>query len=165
MTLKDMEQQVAPYSDVNQKLTDAVREMEDEIGVIRRKYTPIITELAVEARELRGTLIEAIESSPELFVKPRTHTVYGIKFGLKKNKGKLIASERTVELLKKQFQDRPELIRVKEEPDMKAIAGLSAAELKKIGVTVTADSDEVVISSDFDKIEKLIKDLVEDDAE
>jgi phage host-nuclease inhibitor protein Gam len=164
MTLNELEKQVAPYSDINRALTDTVREMEDEIAAIRRKYTPIITEQAVKAKEIRAELAEAIESAPELFVKPRTQTIYGIKFGLKKNKGKLIASDRTLELLKKHLPDAPELIRVKEEPDMKAIAFLSANELKRIGVTVTSDTDEVVISSDFDKIEKLIKDLVEDEA-
>lgn len=160
MTLKDIEELVAPYSDVNSRLTDTVREMEDEIAQIRRKFTPIVTELATKARELRSEISDAIGTEQGLFVKPRTQTVYGIKFGLKKNKGAMIASERTVELLKKQFPDRPELLRVKEEPDMKALSSLSAAELKKVGVTVTADSDEVVIKSDFDKIEKLIEGLM-----
>lgn len=163
MTLRDIEGLVAPYSDVNRRLTDTVREMEDEIAAIRRKYTPIVTELATEARALRADLADAIDEAPGLFVKPRTQTVYGIKFGLKKNKGKMTASDRTVELIKKQFPDRPALIRIKEEPDMKAIAGLQAVELKKIGVTVSADSDEVVISSDFDKIEKLIEGLIADE--
>lgn len=163
MTLRELEEKVAPYSDLNRELTDTVREMEDEIAAIRRKYTPIVTELATKAKEMRGELSEAIETAPELFVKPRTQTIYGIKFGLKKNKGKLLPSDRTVELTKKFFPDAPELIRIKEEPNIKAIANLSATELKKIGVTVTADSDEVVITSDFDKIEKLIEGLLSEE--
>lgn len=81
-----------------------------------------------------------------------------------KKKGTLEATEKTVELIKKHFPDKvDELIRTKEEPVKEALANMTAVELKKIGVKVIADSDEAVVKSDFEKIEKFINSLIQDE--
>lgn len=112
--------------------------------------------------ELRGM----VEARKDLFVKPRTVTVDGIKCGWAKQKGKLVFddAEAVCRLIDKHLPAAADaLIDVKRTPIKAALEQLSVAELKRIGVTVKDDEDAVVIRDTASDLDKLVSALLAED--
>ena len=113
--------------------------------------------------ETRDRLKVAIESAPELFVKPRTLVIAGVRIGIQKGKGQIVYgdADQVVKLIRKHFPEQADaLIAVKETPVKKALANLSVAELKRIGVTVEETGDQVVIKPTDSEVDKLVAALL-----
>jgi hypothetical protein len=147
-------------------LAEAVRALDAEMEKARKKYMPTIKKTLARAAESKGALHAAIETHPELFKKPKTFFLHGIKIGFRKLKGKLSFADegKVLSLIKKHFPgdayEGLHLIRVKESVDRTALARLSVADCKRLGVTVSEDSDEVVIEPMDSEIEKLVDALL-----
>ncbi len=110
----------------------------------------------------------AIKSSPDLFVKPRTVAVDGVKVGLRKQVGALAVSDeaRAIELLRKRLPALADtLIATRETLDRKALRKLPAADLARIGVTIGDPTDEVVIAAAESDVDKLVDALLDDSVE
>ena len=108
----------------------------------------------------------AIRSSPDLFVKPRTVAVDGVKVGFRKQTGALAVGDeaRAIELLRKRLPGLADtLIVTKESLDRKGLRKLPAADLARIGVTIGDPTDEVVIAAAESDIDKLVDALLDDD--
>ncbi len=165
-TLGEIEKITKDYSDITAKLSALVAEMEEKIGKVKKEYIPKISELARKAAEEKALLKTAIEESPHLFQKPKTIVLYGVKLGFQKKKGKLIVlnPKATLKRIKEQLPDKADvLIKVEEKLVKNALNNLTADELKKIGVEIQADSDEVIIKSTMDEIEKFINSLIDEE--
>jgi arsenate reductase-like glutaredoxin family protein len=127
--------------------------------------------LSVHARDLADLfdrLHQAVEDAPELFRKPKTIVLHGIKVGYSKGKGVIeYASDDT--LISKIHKHCPEqadtLIRTKESPVKAALNNLDAALLRKLGVTITQTGDQVVVRPVDGEIDKLIAALINSDPE
>lgn len=141
----------------------------DEIDTAQRA---VMTKFRARLREAYGKTAGAqaalqaeVQENPGLFVKPRTITLHGVKFGFQKGKGRLVIVDeaKSIELARKHLaEDQVKLlVRVAEEINKKAVAGLSAAELKKIGIHVEAAGDEVVLSYTDSALDKLLERLLE----
>ena len=133
--------------------------------------------LAGRLRALRSRIAEqaasedalrtAILARPDLFVSPRTITVDGIRFGLRKQPGTVsLADEaQTIGRLRARFPDRAEaLIRVKETLGRSALRKLPADELAKIGVTIANATDEVTIAATRGELDRVVAALLDDHA-
>jgi len=153
------------YSVSNKALNSEVELMIKEVEQVKYKWLKSIKPLVEKVASDKVVLFTAVDESRELFQKPRSYTIAGIKVGLQKKKGKLGVADiaKTVELIKKKLSDKADLL-IKDEPKIikKAIETLTAKELKLIGIEITKDSDEVLIKSDSDKIEKFINHLVKE---
>ena len=153
------------YAEANNTLADEVKAMEKEIDSVKMKWLKRIKPLAEKTAEEKAVLFTAIDESRELFQKPRSYTIAGIKVGLQKKKGTLQIADKdkTIELIKKKLAEKAEIL-IKDEPKIikKAIENLTVKELKSIGVEITKDSDDILIKSDADKIEKFINSLIEE---
>lgn len=164
--MEKIEKLTKDYSDSRQVLIDRVRELEGKITGIKKAALPLIRR-AVEIVANKYTLLkEAIEESRELFAKPRTRLLWGTKVGMQKAKGKLVweSEDDVVRLIKKHFPEQADvLIKTKEIPSRDALANLSVADLKKLGVRVMDDTDEVVIKPTDSDVDKLVDVLLEDD--
>lgn len=167
-TMKDIEASTKRYADAAAVLRDALAELEDRRTELARKYLPLLKRQVTVARNARAALSAAIDASPELFVKPRTVTFHGVRVGFIKRKGRIEWSDadRVVELIRKNYPEQFEvLVKTTQTPVRDALAQLSAADLKKLGISVVADSDEVLIKDASGEIEKLVEALLKDQPE
>ena len=129
----------------------------------RNRYLPGVAILLRDALKTQEKLMAAIEASPELFKKPRSATFLNIKLGFKKQKGSLTWKDDKA-VVRKIKEKLPEvtaqaLIVTTEKPSRDALARLSAADLKKLGVSVVDSSDVAFIKPADSDGDKLIKEM------
>lgn len=144
------------------KARDALEDTADEINDLQRKAVASrmrgLRNRIAEAAAARDALQAAIEARPDLFVRPRTVAVDGVKFGYRKQAGALDLGDeaKAIERLRKLFPAREAAtVNVKESLDKKALRKMPAADLARIGVTIGNPVDDVVIvvaESDVDKL-------------
>lgn len=164
-TLADIEQHTRRYADARDLLAERVQALQNDIEQAKRRKLPGIKKAVAAAAEARDKLQAAIEESPELFVKPRTLVIAGIRVGYTKGAGKLTFDDpaRVVALIRRHYPDQAEaLIKITETPIRKALGNLSVAELKRIGVTVEETGDQVVIKPADSDVDKLVNALLAD---
>lgn len=165
-TMNAIEQLTKDFAGERQKLSDRIRQLEDEINGIKRKRLPGIKANVQTVMEKQDVLKTALEDSRSLFVKPRTVVFHGIKVGMQKGKGKLEWPDDSVvvKLIKKHFPEQVDiLIKTTEKPIRGALENLSTADLKKIGVTVNETGDVPVIKSTDSEIDKFVESLLKED--
>ena len=145
------------------QLAELVQVLEEGLNHLKADAMPMIRESIDAAATAWSALAAEIEAHPELFVKPRTVSMHGIKFGFGKGKGglEIADADRTCALIKKHLPDQAEvLIATKETPVKDALAQLPAADLKRIGVNVKDTGDQVVIRPADGEIDKIVKALI-----
>ena len=166
MTLNEIEKLTGEFSDARQNLIDLVQELEERTEAIKKEALPAIRRAVGKAADREKKLRAAIEEASELFTKPKTRIFHDIRVGYMKSKGGLSWDDmdQVLKLIKKHFPDEADiLIKTSETPSKTALAVLSAADLKKLGVTVSDDTDEVVIKPTDSEIDKLINALLKDE--
>jgi len=160
MTLQDLEALVKYYADRRDVLGERLTALDREINAVTRRHMKELKRHVAHTAEAELLLREAIEQSPELFDKPKTQILNGIKIGFRKGKGKIEWEDdaQLVALIKKKFPDCvDELILTTETPSATGLQGLDAAELRKLGVTVEEAGEQVVVKAVETDVEKLIK--------
>jgi hypothetical protein len=153
------------YAKRRSELALRVGTLTKEIDALKRKHMQSIMKLSASAKDARAELKAAIEANKVEFEKPKTRTFFGIKVGFRKLIGALSwdDSEKVVQLIEKQFPDKADvLIKVEKTPMKKALEQLPGAELKKLGISVGEDTDEVVIKSTDGDVEKAVDALLKD---
>lgn len=166
MSMETIEQLTKAFSAARDRLAEAVMELEREIEILKARHMPAIRahvrQLAREQDELRS----AIEDDPKLWSgKRRTVVIAGIRVGLAKGKGKIVwqDSDRVVAAIHRAFPDQAmTLVRVREEPNRKALANLTVAELRRIGCEIEDSDDQVVIKPTDTAVDKLVDALLKD---
>ncbi len=165
-TLNEIVTLTEDFSRMRTALSEKVQTLEDEITAIKRRYLPGIKRAVNAAAEKQAELKGALEEAPELFVKPRTIVIAGIKVGYQKGKGKLLwdDDDTVIRLIKKHFPEQADvLIATVEMPAKKALEQLSVHDLKRIGVVVEEVGDQIVIKSTDSEIDKLVSALLKDE--
>ena len=167
-----VEETTRQFAEARKDLTDRVRALNEEIEKAKRKHLAGIRRCVDEAAAYHAALHGVIEENPQLFDKPRTFTFSGIKVGYRKATGEITwdDQDRVVELIRKHLPDQFDvLVQTKHKPLKEALAQVPAADLKKLGVRVAEDGDEVYIKptdSDIDKlVTALLKNAVEEEIE
>lgn len=147
-------------------LQAVVDKINTEQRAIVAKHRAALREAYGLAAGAQAALQAEVEAHPELFVKPRTFTLNGVKFGFAKGKGRLVIQDeaKAIELARKHLDpDQAKLlIRVTEEINKKAAEGLSVAELKKLGMHVEEAADRVVLSFPDSALDQLLERLLKD---
>ncbi len=148
-------------------LADAVGELEEKINQAKRHYLPIIRKCVRRAASSREELVTAIDGAPSLFAKPKTRIFHGIKVGYRKQKGEIVVEDepKTIRLIEKLFPgDAYEgigLLRQKVSVDKAAVAkSLAAADIKRLGITIKEDTDEIVIAPVDGDVERIVEALL-----
>lgn len=164
-TLGEIEALAKDFATAREALGTAVQDLEDEVQTVKRKRLARIKRLVGNAAEAEARLKAGIEAAPDLFQKPRTLIMHGVKVGFAKGKGRLEFSDpaKVVQLIRKHFPDKSEeLVKVTEAPVRGALNQMSVQDLRKIGVTVVEAGDEVVIRPTDGDIDKLVDALLKD---
>jgi hypothetical protein len=164
-TLGEIEKLTKDYADSRDKLLGTVQGLHEKMEAVRRQYLPGIRAQVRIAKERKSALEAALSDSGDLFVRPRTIIIAGIRVGFEKAKGIISweSDETVVRLIKKHFPEQAELlIKTTEKPLKKPLAQLSVADLKRIGVSVTETGDAVIIKPTDTEIDKLVEALLDE---
>jgi len=167
---EDLQKQLTAKARAHAKERDTLAErlsnMHAEIEAVKRRYLPGIRDAAGRARETKEILETLIEQHPEAFQKPRTITIAGVKLGLQKQKGSVSwqNASAVVKAIRKHYPERfDDLVKTTESPIRAALNKLTLSEARKLGLTVTEDTDQVLIKSAHDDVDKLVAKLLEED--
>lgn len=175
-TQADIQKTATALATARDALAAALRVMQQGMDAVKDHDMPAIKRAARIVAKGHNLLAEQIRDNRDLFKKPRSYVVDGMKYGLQKRPGKMRWSNdaQVVERIKRLAaagdiagDQIALLIATQEKPVAKALEGLDARLLKKLGVTVEADCDEVLIKSVDSAVEKqinaIIKDVTKDD--
>jgi hypothetical protein len=151
------------YANTREALAARVRAADAELEAIKRQRLPGIKAALARAAEAETRLRTVIEAAPELFERPKTVILHGIKVGYRKATGKLIwdDADQVVALIRKHCPDQADvLIVVRETPSKSALSQLSVAELKRLGVRVVETGEEIVIAPTDSEVDRLVDALL-----
>jgi hypothetical protein len=166
--LAGIDAQAKTLADARSVLSERVADLQQEMEATKRRRLPGIKSAVAAAVEAKSTLEASIAHAPGLFEDPRTLVCHGIRVGYMKGKGKIEwADEKSVVArIKQHFPDQAKvLIKIVEKVQKKALAGLSTADLKRIGCTVGEVGDVVYIKPVDDEVDKLVAKLLDEEAE
>ena len=157
-TLKEIDQFTEQYAAARSALADAKTAVEDELLAVKRKHMSRLRKLVEAGKERSAALSAAISASPDLFVKPRTVILHGVRLGIMKSRGEIDWDDEAQVIRRIRAQlptDQAELlIRVKESVAKAAVYDLSPADLKRLGIRIEGGGDVVTIKDaggDLDK--------------
>jgi hypothetical protein len=165
ITIADIEALARRYAEARSALAERVQELEDEVTRLRRARMPAIRRALAIAQERRDGLAAAVAEAPELFERPKTVIFHGIRVGYQKGRGTITWEDdaRVCALIRRHFPDQAEsLIKVIERPLKTALAQLSTADLKRIGVQVVETGEEIVIRPVDGDLDRMIERLLAD---
>lgn len=174
--LTELQRRAEALSKTRDQLSGLFRTLQAGIETVKSGAMPDIKRVARQLTKQHDELRALIVAHPELFARPRTQVVDGLKFGLQKQPGKLSweddgkLCQRIHALAEKGVLNDEQvglLITTTEKPVAKTLEKLDAAILKRLGVTVGSDTDEPLIKSVDSEVEKavnaVIKDATKDD--
>lgn len=161
--LGQVEQKTRAYAIARKELTECVADLQEQLAKLQEARMFKVRRLADKVAERHADLRTAIEASSGSFKRPRTRVFFGVKVGMKKAVGglKWANKERVVQLIRKHYPERFSLlVKVEESPLRKPLSQLTAAELKKLSVTVVESGDVVVIAPADSETDKLVAALL-----
>lgn len=169
--LADVQKRASVLSQSRDHLSGLFATLEAGIEIVKKGSLPEIQKLARQISKQHTELNQLIAANPAMFDKPRTYVVDGLKFGLQKKPGKLewdsdaalitrIKKAVEADALTPEQQDL--LINTTEKPVAKALEKLDGKLLKRLGVTISSDTDEVLIKSVDSDVEKAVNAVIRD---
>lgn len=167
-TLNEIEKATKSYAEAGDNLAQIQEELDVELDKIVRNFLPRIKRAAAAVAEKESTLESLIEDSKELFVKPKTISLFGIKVGFQKSKNKIDwdDDQLVVKLIRKHLPEIAEtLIITNEKPSKAALQNLEEKDLKKIGIWTEHGEDRVFIKAAASAIEKIVRKFVQEKRE
>lgn len=161
--LQYIERLAKEYAEARAALRERMEALEAELARVKREHITGIKRSAEAAARRKEALSTAVDGSRQLFEKPRTQIIHGIRVGVMKDKGQLSWDEdaQVVALIRRHLAEQFDtLVKVTEKPVKGALQQLSAAELKRIGVRVVETGDAVYIKPADSEIDKLVDALL-----
>ena len=163
VTVSQIEENCRTYEAASAELDTLIASLESDLEEVKKKHIAKIKRQAGAVANLEAQLHSQVESAPDLFKKPRTMTVHGIKTGFATSQGKLeFDDEATVIKLIKKFHPKETdlYIRTTEEVNKDAVKTLDADALKRLGCKIEGAGDVVVLKRVAGEVEKLINKLI-----
>lgn len=167
-TMKEIETKAREHATARAELTHIVTLLNLEIEAIKKRRMEKLRKVVAITTETGDALLALVAESEELFKKPKSAILHGIKLGFKKEKGKIkfTDEDQVIKLIRKHLPELADvLIVTTEKPSKEAMNNLDVAQLKKIGATVTCDSDVAFISDPASEIDKIVNALLKGVAE
>lgn len=146
----------AAGDDVEDVLRHLERDFADAVTRRHNELKPMLDALATAEAELR----EAVESHPDLFVKPRSRTAAGVRVQRRKAPDDWdFDPDVTAQLIAEHRQDLASAVSTKTVIDRKKLDALTPAQLKKIGVQRTRGSESTSIKRLRDDLDQRLAQL------
>lgn len=166
MNIQEIEQLTAAYASQRHALAQRVQALHDEIERAKRKALDGIRLAVGHAVDAHNQLQAALQDNPQFFIKPKSAVFSGVQIGYRKKKGKIIVDDdaAVIARIRKELpEDQAELlISVTERVDKNAVGTLAANDLKRLGIQITADTDEPFIKPVDSDVDKLVNALLAD---
>lgn len=165
VALNAIETGAKTYAETRGALAERMTRYQSELEALQRRCLPAIKRLFAEASAAQAQLVKEVEAHPELFQKPRTIQLHGIKLGFQKGKGGISTSnvEKAVEKIKQHFADEAETyLIIKETPRVAALLTLDVKTLKSFGFTVDETGDFVFVKAVDSEVDKLVTRLLKE---
>lgn len=162
-TMNEIEARTKVYADARTKLMEIVSTLNEGLDALKKDHLPRIRRQVQRAHELESDLRALIEQTPDLFVKPKTVVLHGVKVGFEKGKGAILFDDedKVVQLIEKRLPDLAEqLVKTTKKPLKGGLAQLTVQQLKSIGCTVEEAGDQVVIRAVDKDVDKLVTALL-----
>jgi len=149
----------------NSNLMATAEELTEALDEVKESYKGGMRIQAKRVAYLKKLLIQEIDKHQGLFIKPKSRVFDAIKLGLRKQKGTVSWRVDNDILISRIRSQHPEnatvLISVKESPSKDGLAKLSGEDLKKLGVTITEDSDKPFVTLDDGDGYKIAESLID----
>jgi phage host-nuclease inhibitor protein Gam len=159
-----LDSQAGEFDSESSKLEQMIADLEADLETVKRKHLTLLKRQAGVVANREAALIAAIEAAPELFKKPRTLMMHGVKLGYTTSQGRVEFedADQVVKLIRRYYADLlDEFVRTKEEPSKDALRRLTEPELAKICCRIEGAGDVVVLKRVAGDIEKLISRLID----
>lgn len=147
------------YSQSRETVAERVATYNKEIAAVNRRLLPGIKSASVNAKFFQANLTEQVQAHADLFVKPRTMTLHGIKLGFQKGKGTIewADDEKLADKIEKLLPELAEtLVKTTRKPIAKALQTLDVKTLRALGCTVEETGDFVVVRAVDTAVDKLV---------
>lgn len=167
VTLGTIEVNCQRYDAAAALLDEQIAALEADLAAVKQKHLRQLKRQAAVVAALEAELRAAVEGTPELFKKPRTYILHGVKVGLSSSNGKLVwdlEDEELVALLRRKFKDDDAwkgFVKVTEAPSKEALRLLDAPTLAKLGCRIDGAGDAVVVKRTAGDVEKMMDKLIE----
>lgn len=165
-SIDDIERKAKALACARAELAERVGRIRDEQDAVKRRLLAGVRTALARARDAYDALHAAVSTHPELFDKPKTRTLHGVRVGYMKQRGRMQWDDdrALIDAMRKLLGDEAEgFIRVTEKPIASRLQDLPARDLRRLGITVTDDTEAVVIKTADDALDKLIDALIGDD--
>ena len=164
--LDKLEDLTREYANQRRQLATSVLELQEKINVIIAQRTVAIKAGVAKTAEAHDRLKRELDKSPELFVKPRTITIEGIKIGYSQVKAKIDIPNEAL-TLRKIREKLPKaqaalLIRITEQVDHNACIDFTQADLDRLNIDHIPATDKVVIKPVDTEADKVLKRLLKE---
>ena len=170
LRLDKIEDQARAYAAANAATLRLADDLKAAIATVCAAHVGKIKTAAGAAAVERETLMALLADAADLFVAPRRSlTVDGVRVGWKKERGKVVITDEAAVV--KRIEDRLPadqaelLIRRTAKVHKPGVFDLTAADLKRLGIQIEADSDAPFIKDVEVPIDKLVAGLMDEFAE
>ncbi|WP_422099127.1 hypothetical protein [Variovorax sp.] len=164
-TLAEIQKKAQTLSETRDKLSALFITLESNIATVKNGSIGDIRRVARQVASQHNDLVDLIKANPELFAKPRSFIVEGIKFGLQASNGSLKWDDdakvcERIERLATEGEISPEqaelLVVTERKPVANAMRQLEPKLLRRLGVTLEGAGDQPLIKSVDSSIEKAV---------
>lgn len=162
-TLAEIEVKTKTFAEARDKLAFLMETLEGDLMRCKRAKLPAIKEALGLAANAENALRAVVGESPGLFVKPRTYVFHGVKVGFQKGKGKMewVDDAQVIKLIRELLPDQaPILIKTEESVVKAALKNVETADLERIGITVEAAGDYVIVKAADSELDKMVDALL-----
>ena len=162
-TLTEIEPLCAGYDAECVKLEDMIGNLEADLEAVKQKHLAALKRQARVVASREAELHSAVETSPSLFVKPRTMVLHGTKVGFGNSIGSVVFEDedQVLKLIEKHQSARlEELVKTSKTPRKDALRQLTEAELAKLGCRIDGAGNVVIVKRVAGDVEKLINKLI-----
>lgn len=168
-TLQEIQKRAATLSEARDKLSALMLTLQANIDTVKNGAMSDIKRVSRQIAKEHAELADLIKANPELFTKPRSYVVDGIKFGMQASSGSLEWEDDAkvctrIKRLAEAGEISPDqvelLIKTTEKPVASVLAQLEPGLRKRLGVTVEGDGDQPLIKSVDSTVEKAVNNLI-----
>lgn len=161
--ITEIDQLARQYADAQMALDSLTNDLRAKIDHVVRAHWPDLRRHTTRAAERYEALYAAVSDAREVFEKPKTKILHGVRVGYRKAQDtiEVLNADNTVALIEKLLPDqRDVLISTAKKPVMAGLVQLEDAQLKLIGCKRVPGTDEPIAAMAETELDKVVQALM-----